>query len=109
VSKTTFDPRPFIARAGWRFAKSVADRPNWRHWYIVEAIEADEDFARFAALIESEGYVARFEGTRYTYLAVDDFLYWTSRSLWTPGQNINRRPASDVADDPQHEQTSLPV
>jgi hypothetical protein len=109
MSEAPFDPRPFIARAGWRFAKSVADRPNWRHWYCVEAIEADEDFRRFAELIEAEGYVAAFEGTRYTYLRVDDFLYWTSRSLWTPGQNLNRRPASDVEGDPQHEQTTLPV
>ena len=65
MSEATFDARPFIARAGWTFAKSVAEKPNWKHWYIVEAIEGDEDFRRFAELIEREGYVARFEGIRY--------------------------------------------
>jgi hypothetical protein len=109
VSEAPFDPHPFIERAGWTFAKTVADWDGRKHHYIVEAKEADEDFRRFAELIESEGSVARFEGTRYRYLRVGDFLYWTSRSLWTPGQNINRRPASDVEGQAEHEQTTLPV
>jgi hypothetical protein len=69
----------------------------------------DPDFRRFAELIEAEGYKAKFEGIRYTYLRVDNFLYWTSRSLWTPGQNINRRPVSDVEGQPEHEQATLPI
>jgi hypothetical protein len=109
MTERSFDPRPFIEKAGWRYAKSVAEKPNWQHYYCVEAIEADEDFRRFAELIEREGYVAKFEGSRYTYLRVDDFLYWTSRSLWTSGQNINRRPWADVAGQPEHEQTTLGV
>jgi hypothetical protein len=32
-----------------------------------------------------------------------------SRSLWTPGQNLNRRPAADVEGQPEHEQGRLPV
>jgi hypothetical protein len=60
-------------------------------------------------VIESEGYVARFEGIAYRYLRVDDHLYWTSRSLWAQGQNINRRPWADVAGRPEHEQGRLPV
>lgn len=83
--------------------------PGWKHWYCVEAIEADDDFARFCDLFAAEGYKAKFEGTRYTYLVVDDFLYWTSRSLWSPGRNLNRRPAADVEGDPQHEQGRLPI
>jgi hypothetical protein len=103
VNEPSFDPRPLIERAGWRFATSVADRPNWQHEYAVEAIEADPDFRRFAELIEAEGYVARFENTRYRYLRVGEWVYWTSRSLWTPGQNINRRPWADLQGQPEHE------
>jgi hypothetical protein len=110
VSKQSFDPRPFIDRAGWTFAQSVADKPNWQHEYAVEEKHEDDlDFRRFAEMIESEGYVARFEGTRYRYLRVGDFVYWTSRSLWSPGQNLNRRPVADVEGQPEHEQGRLPV
>ena len=105
--KTPFDPRPFIERAAWTFARTVPDKP---HAYIVESKYADDpDFRTFADLIEAEGYKAKFEGIRYVYFVVDEFVYWTSRSLWTPGQNLNRRPLADVEDDPQHEQTALPV
>jgi hypothetical protein len=68
---------------------------------------------RGSAGSEAEGYVASFsfsgQRTRYRYLRVDDFLYWTSRSPWTPGQNLNRRPVASVAGDPEHEQTALPL
>lgn len=105
-----FDLRRFIARAPWKLSVTTAEKPNWKHWYIVQAHFADDpDFRRFAELIEEQGYRARFEGIAYVYLRVDDFLYWTSRSLWTSGQNINRRPAADVEGQPEHEQTRLPV
>lgn len=64
---------------------------------------------RFADLIVAEGYDARFEGIRYRYLRVDDFLYWASRSLFTPLQNLNRRPASVVAGLAEHERAALPI
>ena len=51
-------------------------------------------------MIEAEGYRARFEGARYRYLRVDGFVYWASRSLWTPGRNLNRCPWADVAGSP---------
>ena len=73
-----FDPRPFIERAKWTFARTVPDKP---HEYAVEAKENDPDFRAFADLIAAEGYNARFEGIRYRYLRVGDFLYWSSRSL----------------------------
>jgi hypothetical protein len=60
-------------------------------------------------LIEAEGYLARFEGTRCRYLRVDDWLYWTSRSLYAPGQNLNRRPVADVEGQPEQEQARLPL
>jgi hypothetical protein len=53
--------------------------------------------------------MAKFEGIRYVYLRVDDYLFWTSRSLWTPGTNLNRRPFHDVEGHPQHEQTALSI
>jgi hypothetical protein len=110
VSTQSFDPRPFIDRADWRFSKTTAEWPDWKHWYAVESQHADDpDFARFVKLIEAEGYDARFEGHAYRYLRVDDFLYWTSRSLYAPGQNLNRRPAADVEGRAEHEQGRLPV
>jgi hypothetical protein len=102
--EATFDPRPFIARAGWKLSTTTAEKPNWKHWYIVQAHYVDDpDFQRFADLIVAEGYVASFEGIRYRYLRVDAFIYWPSRSIFTPGQNLNRRPASDVAGLAEHE------
>ncbi len=69
----------------------------------------DPDFRRFAELIESEGYVARFEKITYRYLRVDDHVYWTSRSLWTPGKNINRRrPWADVEANPSTNRRGSP-
>ena len=67
---------------------------------LVEAnYEADPDFHCFADLIAAEGYDARFEGIRYRYLRVDDFLYWASRSLWTPGRTSTDDPrATSKAD-----------
>jgi hypothetical protein len=110
MNEGTFDPRPFIARAGWKLSTTTANKPNWKHWYIVEAHFADNlDFRRFAQLIAAEGYDARFEGVKYRYLRVDAFIYWSSRSLWTPGQNLNRRPASDVAGLAEHEQAALSI
>ena len=32
----SFDPRDFIERANWTFSTTTADKPNWKHWYIVE-------------------------------------------------------------------------
>jgi hypothetical protein len=85
------------------------ERPDKPHEYVVEAQHSDDpDFAAFGALIESEGYVARFEGASYRYLRVGDHVYWASRSLWTPGRNLNRRPWADVAGNPAHEQAALP-
>jgi hypothetical protein len=110
MSEAPFEPRPFIARAGWTLAKSVADKPNWRHEYAVQAKHADDpDFATFAALIAEQGYRARFEGITYTYLRVDDHIYWSSRSLFASGLNLNRRPWADVEGQPEHEQGTLPV
>lgn len=52
----------------------------------------DPDFATFAALIAEQGYTARFEGIKYRYLRVDDYLYWLSRSLFTPGRTSTAGP-----------------
>jgi hypothetical protein len=104
-----FDPRPFIARAQWTFSKTTAKWPNWKHEYAVEAKENDPDFRRFAELIVAKGYLARFEGSRYRYLRVDDWLYWVSRSLYAPGINLNRRPVADVEGQSEHEQARLPL
>ena len=67
------------------------------------------DFRAFVDLITEEGYDARFERISYRCLVVDDFLYWASRSLFAPGQNLNRRPSAEVEGRAEHEQTTLPV
>lgn len=96
------------ARAHWRLSTTTADKPDWKHWYAVESQHADDpDFRAFCKLIEAEGYTAKFEGAKYRYLVVDSFIYWTSRSLYAPGQNLNRRPASDVEGRAEHEQARL--
>ena len=106
---TVPDPRPFIARATWRFSKTTADWPNWKHWYAVQSQHADDpDFQRFLDLIRDEGYDARFEGSKYRYLRVDDFLYWVSRSLYAPGQNLNRRPPPTWQDSPSTSRERFP-
>jgi hypothetical protein len=110
MSEAPFDPRPFIARARWTLSRTTEHKPDWKHWYLVgDHYRDDPDFAAFLALIATEGYRARFERITYRYLRVDDFIYWPSRSLWTPGQNLNRRPWSDVEGRPEHEQGRLPV
>jgi chlorite dismutase len=114
VSQAPFDPRRFIARAEWRLSKTTEDWPDWRHFYCVEGWYADDpemadDFRRFVEFIEAEGYVAHFEKIKYRYLRVDEFVYWTSRSIYSPGQNLNRRPCADVEGRPDHEQTTLPL
>ena len=84
-----YDPaRRVIARAGWRFAKSVPDKP---HEYAVEAQNAGPEFDAFHALIEAEGYAEAFEGARYRYLRVDEYEYWTSFSWFGGGRMLNRR------------------
>jgi hypothetical protein len=112
VMSNTFDPRRFIKRAPWKLSSTTVDLPDWRHFYIVQANFRGKDaadFRRFVKLIAEEGYEARFEGSKYRYLRVDSFLYWTSRSLYAPGVNLNRRPASDVEGRPELEQERLPV
>jgi len=112
VTTPQFDPRGFIARAPWKLSKTTEHLPDWRHFYIVESQFSGRDaadFRRFVKLIADEGYDARFQGVKYRYLRVDDFLYWASRSLFAPGQNLNRRPFADVEGRPEHEQTTLPV
>jgi hypothetical protein len=111
MSDASHDPRPFIESARWKLSTTTEHKPDWKHWYTVESWYADdpEGFAAFVALIENEGYLARFEKVTYRYCRVDEFVYWTSRSIYSPGQNLNRRPWADVEGRPEHEQGKLPV
>jgi hypothetical protein len=81
-----YDPaRRFIARAGWKFAKTVPVKP---HEYAVEAQNPGPDFNAFHALIEEQGYRESFEGARYRYFRVDDYEYWTSHSWFGGGRML---------------------
>ena len=109
VSEATFDPRPFIARASWtlsrrpRTSRTGSTGTAWRRR------RPTPDFRRFADLIEAEGYAARFEGIRYRYLRVDDFIYWASRSFLDARAEPQPSPRRRREGQPEHEQSSLPV
>jgi hypothetical protein len=66
-------------------------------------------FPPLADLIEAEGYKAKFEGIAYTYLRVDDSSTGPPGPCGVRVRTSNRRPASDVEGQPEHEQTRLPL
>jgi hypothetical protein len=67
-------PEEFIARAPWRFAKTM---PHMPHEYTVRGETADEEFEWFVRFIRGHGYRAEFGGRCYTYLELDGWKYWT--------------------------------
>jgi hypothetical protein len=77
----------FIARAPWRFAKTMADQP---HEYTVRGETADEDFDWFVSYIREHSYRARYGGRFYTYLEVDRWRYWTMGAPVETTTIINR-------------------
>jgi hypothetical protein len=92
----TFTPEGFIERAGWQ----AAARPfRDAHEYTLRGRRSGgvepppvEEHDRMIQFIEEHGYRETFAGTRYTYLDVDGFTYWTSRAVFPPYfPIINRR------------------
>jgi len=69
-----FVPEQFVAKAPWRFAKTMADTP---HEYTVRGQTPDEEFEAFVRYTREHGYKARFGRSTYMYLNLDGWKYWT--------------------------------
>jgi hypothetical protein len=69
------DLRVFIARAPWRFAKTMRHIP---HEYVVEGKVPDPDgFQAMVAHIEAHGYLARWRHLPPNrYLELEGWRYW---------------------------------
>ena len=81
------DGRAFIAKAPWRFAKTMPENP---HEYTVRGQTPDEEFDAFVLLIRERGYQRRFGGRPYSYLNVDGRRYWTMGAPLRMTTIINR-------------------
>jgi hypothetical protein len=81
------DGRAFVARAPWRFAKTMPDIP---HEYTVRGQTLDDEFDQFVLLIRRDGYKRRFGKTTYIYLNIDGHRYWTMGAPVDATTVINR-------------------
>ena len=85
--------RVFIARVGARFtyAKSVPEHP---HEYLVRSWlspELQADFDHFREMIRKHGYRGTFWDQTWTYLDVDGWKYWESKSWFGDGDKMLNR------------------
>jgi hypothetical protein len=78
----------FIEHSRWKYAKSMPQMP---HYYTLRACAPNEsEFERFAMHIRAVGYKEKFGKTRYTYLNVGEWKYWTMGSPLDQTILINR-------------------
>ena len=73
----SFDPRAFIARAPWRFARTMRHLPDE---YVGRGDVPEADFQAFLAYIEQSGFNARWRHLRNAYLELDGWRYWAMRT-----------------------------
>jgi len=66
------DGRWFVARAPWRFAKTM---PNIPHDYTVRGQTSAAALDEFVLLIRRLGYERRCGAATYTYLNIDGYRY----------------------------------
>jgi len=93
--------RTFISAVKWQVAKSVPANP---HAYCVRSWLRDQEeqwFDQFRGLIKQKGYAGRFLHQNYTYINVDGYRYWESRSfIGDRGPILNRcRTDANMVDD----------
>jgi hypothetical protein len=81
------DGESFVARAPWRFAKSMSEIP---HEYTVRGQTPDDEFNEFVLMIRRVGYKRRFGKTTYTYLNIGGHRYWTMGAPLGETTIINR-------------------
>jgi len=93
-----YDPRPYIARQRWTFAKTVPKHP---HEYLLISASSDHaEHLRFMDWVNQTGEDGTFMGRRYRYRTVEGHTYWTSgliRPKAGPNDTIlNRRRAPET-------------
>jgi len=93
-----FDAEGFIARAPWRFAKTMADQP---HEYTQRKDNPRDDFEAMVVHIREHGYRERYGRNYYKYLNVGEWRYWTMGWPVTVTIIINRT-RIDTAGVPNH-------
>lgn len=96
------DPRAYIAKARWQFAKTM---PQWPHEYTVRAWRPDLErgFFDFVVRIRRDGVVkpwprdAATPRYHHSYLELDGWEYWTMGAPLPETTVINRAllPKSD--------------
>jgi hypothetical protein len=65
--------------------------PEHPHAYCLRAwVRHPQEFDRFVALIAERGHPGRFWHREWTYLDVDGFKYWESKTLDRSGLIVNR-------------------
>lgn len=92
---TTDAAHAYIEKVRWRFAKTM---PQWPHEYTVRdwRTDLDGDFVAFAELIRGQGVVkpwprdAATPRYHHSYLAVDEWEYWTMGAPISETTVINR-------------------
>jgi hypothetical protein len=89
--------RAFIARVDARFtyAKTVPEHP---HEYLARSWldpELQADFDTFRELIREHGYRGTFWNQTWTYLDVDGWKYWESKSWFEDGGRMLNRARLD--------------
>lgn len=98
------DPRAYIAKVRWQFAKTM---PQWPHEYTVRTWRADleREFFDFVVLIRRDGVVMPWPRDavtpryHHTYWELDGWEYWTMGAPVPETTVINRAllPQSDHA------------
>ena len=80
-------PEEFVAKAPWRFAKTMPDQP---HEYTVRGETPEQDFEWFVLYIREHGHRANYDDKSYTYLEVDGYKYWTMGAPVAATTIVNR-------------------
>ena len=89
-----FDPKRFVERAPWTFARTM---PHIPHWWTRRRQTAEEDFVAFVNYIRKHGYRARWGPYLNTYLELGEWKYWTMGEPIAETIIINRERLSPAA------------
>jgi hypothetical protein len=79
----------YIASVKWQFAKTMPTSP---HWYTLraKAPHLNDKFIELVLYIREHGYNKSFGKTKYRYLDIGEFSYWTMGSPIDQTILINR-------------------
>jgi len=81
--------RNFLKSMRWRKAKDNTHEYTMITWNP----ELTTEFHDFVSTIYKDGYKGKFNGTTYTYLQVDEYIYWTMNFKVEVTLLINRKNA----------------